>query len=455
MDIMSHMEENFIRDKAQSIRDVIRYIGKFKNAVVIIYLDDSLLDSPLFLNHIKDICSVHNAGLKVILVPGANRRINEILDSSGIKWSMHNNCRITGPEAMPLIKMAAFDVSNQIMTALAGEKKAALIGNWVRSRGKGVVDGFDYGTSGEIDKLDVESIKNVLDNGFIPIFPCIGWSVTGKPYNISSIELAQQTAIHLKADKLFYMIPEAKITSDTFNIPGSIGLSPEGTVPAMNLEEVDLFLEKNKLTSVSLPKNSASRLKIFSLLKMAKEACLKDVTRVHVINASQEGSIICEIFSSLGSGTMIYKENYGKIREMVREDASGVLSVMRPFIEQGILLPRTKESILAQMENYIVFEIDGAVRACASLIPYGDGQMEIAGVAVDKGCSHIGIGPKLIEYLKEKAQKQNAKGLFLLTTQTADWFEKLGFKETEISSLPKERQEKWTPQRGSKALRFM
>ena len=180
-------------------------------SLVVIYIDEELLDSNIFLNHIKDICLIHEVGLKVIVVPGASKRIDQVLTDANLKWTIHNNSRITSPEAMPLIKMAAFDVSNQIMTALAGEKKTAVIGNWVRARSKGIIDGFDYGTSGEIDKLQTDSIKTVLDNGFIPIFPCIGWSLTGKPYNISSIELSKQIAVHLKADKLFFLVPNAKI----------------------------------------------------------------------------------------------------------------------------------------------------------------------------------------------------------------------------------------------------
>ena len=239
------MNEVLIHEKAERIRDVIRYIKKFKNAVVVVYLDDRLLDSPNFSSHIRDLCLIHEAGLKVILVPGAAKRINEILSEAGIKWTFHDNCRITPPEAMPLIKMAAFDVSNQIMTSFAGEKVTSVIGNWVRARSKGVIDGFDYGISGEIDKLQIDSIKTILDNGFIPIFPCIGWSAAGKPYNISSVQLSQQIAIHLKADKLFYMVSDANISADSFTIPESIGTSAEGTVPAMNLEEVDLFLNVN------------------------------------------------------------------------------------------------------------------------------------------------------------------------------------------------------------------
>ena len=362
---------------------------------------------------------------------------------------------------MPLIKMAAFDVSNQIMTAFAGEKITAVIGNWVRARGKGVIDGFDYGTIGQIDKLEVESIKTILDNGFIPIFPCIGWSVAGKPYNISSIQLAQQIAIGLQADKLFYLVPDASISKKNFSIPTSIGLSPEGTVPAMNLEELDLFIKSNN-HSVNSPNSNehlvvsenVSREKIFSLLKLSKEACSSGVSRAHILNGSQEGCVPCEIFSDLGSGTMIYSNNYGKIREMKRNDIAAVLSVMKPFVDSGILLPRTKQMLQEQFPFYIVYELDGAIRACASLIPYRDGQMEIAGVAVDKTCSHIGIGPKMIEFLVKRAQQMHAKSVFLLTTQTADWFEHLGFVQADIESLPQKRKESWNPKRGSKVLRL-
>lgn len=445
---------NIIQEKAERIRDVIRYIRRFKNAVIIIYLDEDLIDSPLFLNHVKDICLIHEAGLRVIMVPGASKRIDEILKNANISWTIHNNCRITPPEAMSLIKMAAFDVSNKVMTALAGEKITSVIGNWVRARGKGIINGIDYGTSGEVDKLQVESIQTVLDNGFIPIFPCIGWSATGKPYNISSIDLSEQIAVHLKADKLFFVVPNAEISSRNFKIPEDLPLSPEGTIPALNIEEADTFLKINSDSAKDSSEENVPREKIFRLLSLAKAACKEGVTRVHILNGSLNGTIPCEIFSDFGSGTMIYSSNYGRIREMNHEDIGNVLSLMQPFVNEGILLQRTKESLNSQFQNYIVYEIDGAIRACASLVPYNDGQMEIAGVAVDKTCSHIGIGPKIISYLIEKAKKAGAKSVFLLTTQTADWFEKLGFEYSEISSIPEQRRQTWSPERGSKVMRL-
>ena len=440
------MEESAIIEKAERIRDVIRYIKRFKNASIVIHIDNEIIDSPLFVSHIRDIAMIHQAGLKVIIVPGARIKIDNILSQNKISWTYKNGIRITTPETISLIKNAAFDAANIVMTSLAGENLTAVIGNWVRARGKGVLSGIDYGTAGEIDKLNDEAINTVLESGFIPIFPCIGWSLNGKPYNISSAQLAAQIATHIQADKLFFLLPNAEISKETFKIPSELGLSSDGHVPAMNIEELDSFMALNSETE-----NSKS---ILPMLELSKKAVLDGVTRVHILNGSVEGALPCEIFSDFGSGTMIYSSNYGKIRAMRREDISGVLSVMRPFIKKEILLPRTEKQLETEYNNYIVYELDGAIRACAALHIYDRKQAEIAAVAVDESCSHIGIGPKMIQYLIEKAKTINLESVFIMTTQTADWFEKQGFVPNDISTLPEERKKLWSPKRGSKLFRL-
>lgn len=440
------MEESAIIEKAERIRDVIRYIKRFKNASIVIHIDNEIIDSPLFVSHIRDIAMIHQAGLKVIIVPGARIKIDNILSQNKISWTYKNGVRITTPETISLIKNAAFDTANIVMTSLAGENLTAVIGNWVRARGKGVLSGIDYGTAGEIDKLNDEAINTVLESGFIPIFPCIGWSLNGKPYNISSAQLAAQIATHIHADKLFFLLPNAEISKETFKIPSELGLSSDGNVPAMNIEELDDFIRENPETEKSKT--------ILQMLELSKKAVIDGVTRVHILNGSTEGTLPCEIFSDFGSGTMIYSSNYGKIRAMRREDISGVLSVMRPFIKKEILLPRTEKQLEAEYNSYIVYELDGAIRACAALHIYDRKQAEIAAVAVDESCSHIGIGPKMIQYLIEKAKTINLESVFIMTTQTADWFEKQGFVPNDISTLPEERKNLWTPERGSKLFRL-
>ena len=466
------MEEQAIFTRAEHIRDVIRYISRFKDAAVVIYLDDRIIDSPLWASHIRDISLIHEAGLRVILVPGAHKHIDKILRDNNISWERKNGFRITGDEAMPLIKTAAFDVSNIVMSSLAGEHLTAVIGNWVRARAKGVLDGTDYGCAGEIDKIDDDTIRTVLSNGFIPIFPCIGWSLSGKPYNISSMQLASQIAVHMQADKLFFLVPDAEISAEYFTLPQEIGTSPEGCIPAMNIEEVDSFLNANtsagnktaeRLLSTNKENISAHkemtdtqdlREHILSIVRLGKTACLEGVTRVHILNSSLNGTLPCEIFSDLGSGTMIYSSNYGKLRAMERNDIAGVLTLIQPFVKKGILLPRTEEQLETQLNDYIVYELDGGIRACSALHVYDNKQAEIAAVAVDETCAHIGIGPKIMDFLISRAKQLSLDSVFVLTTQTTDWFESLGFKSDNINTLPEKRKALWSPSRGSKLLRL-
>lgn len=432
---------------ANNIRDVIRYLQKFNNALVVIYLDENIIDSPLFSSHIRDIALLHQAGLKVVIIPGARKRIDQVLASAKIQWSYKNNIRVTNQDAMPLIKMAAFDVSNTVMTSLAASNITAIIGNWVRSRAKGIIDGFDFGTAGDIDNLQTDSIKTVLNEGFIPIFPCIGWNSVGNPYNISSVSLAQQVAINLEADKLFFVMESPTINANNFVIPKDFSLAENGDVPAMNVDEVKAFIKANK----DCPETQKNTI---SILKKSIDACNNGVTRVHIVDGNLDGVLPCEIFSDLGSGTMIYTSDYGKIRPMEQTDIPSVLGIMKPFIDSGKLLPRTENSLFQQLGDFIVYEYDGGVRACSALHFYDDNQAEIAAVAVDDNFAHMGIGPKMIKYLIEKANNAGAKDIFILTTQAIDWFLKLGFVESTVDSLPEERKKLWTPERNSKVLRL-
>ena len=117
-------------------------------------------------------------------------------------------------------------------------------------------------------------------------------------------------------------------------------------------------------------------------------------------------------------------------------------------------MARTEEDLSSSFQDYLVYELDGGVHGCAALYLYDDKQAEIAAVAVDENFEHMGIGPKLIESLIAKAKKLDSKSIFIMTTQASDWFEKLGFEEDKIDSLPEKRRAIWTASRNSKVYRL-
>lgn len=453
------MQEHPISSKAEDIRDVLRYVKRFQKAVIVIHLDDRLLDHSLFTSHIRDIAMLHEAGLRVVIVPGARKRIDEVLAAEGMEWRIKDGMRLTSSKSLPLIKMAAFDVANRIMTSLAGEGKTAVIGNWVRARSMGILDGMDFSAVGDIDKIQADAVRTILENRFIPIFPCIGWSLAGKPYNISSLELAAELAQRLRADKLFFLLPDGGLREPDFIIPSNISRSPDGSLPALNITEADEILRMNETSkeeaspSQNTSPSTTRKEKILQLIRLGIKACSNEVSRVHILDGLIDGTLPCEIFSNLGCGTMIYQNDYGRIREMTVEDIPAILNLIRPFVEEGILLPRTEQSLAATFSDYIVYELDDGIKGCAALHFYNDYQAEIASVAVDSVCSHLGIGPKMMEYLLDRAKSLNAQSVFILTTRTADWFESQGFIPDEISTLPEKRRKQWSPDRGSKLFR--
>jgi amino-acid N-acetyltransferase len=434
--------------QTERIRDVIRYIKKFKGSTVVIRLDDDVVDSALFAGHMHDVSLLYETGIRVVIVPGAANHISKVLDAYNVPWEIKNGVRVTDDEGVGFIKMAAFDVSNRIMTRLSAERLTAVIGNWVRARGRGVVDGVDYGSAGIVDKVQLESLQAALDDGFIPIIPCVGWTSTGKPYNISSTELAVATAVALKAEKLFFIGSGATISVDDYKIPEGAAISAEGRMAAIAVDDIDSFIEMNR----DAGKPGCPLSEIADLLARGRDACVRGVTRAHILDGDVDGVIPTEIFSDLGAGTMIYRSDYGTFRQMTRDDIPAVLSLMNPFVERGILLPRSSEDLETEAYAFTLYEIDGGIRACAALLAYEENVGEIAGIAVDEAYAHMGIGPKLMDLLIDRARSNGFTSVFVLTTQTADWFERFGFKSCEIDRLPAKRKEKWSKKRGSRML---
>jgi len=437
------MQNGFLREHVDSIRETLGYLKRFREKTFVVKIDYTLVNDPIFPALVKDLSLLQEAGIRILIIPGAKERIDEILATFGVSDKTVDGIRITSEEAVPFIKMAAFDAANRVMTMLSANGINAVIGNWVRARGIGVIEGTDFQSSGLVEKVRVDTLRKVLDDGLVPIFPCVGWNAVGKPYNISSNELAVVAAVHLESEKLFFLTSRDEYCAADYAVPEGIPVTPEGRLANFSLGDLAAFFEAN-------PKGEPG----FELLRYAHRACSEGVERVHILDGRKEGVILKEIFSNLGSGTMVYANRYGGLRPMTRQDIADVLRIMRPFVERGILLPRTEAQLEELRHDYVVFELDGSVHACAALHVYPEeNTAEIAGIAVEESYVHLGVGPKLVDYLSDRARGRNLASVFALTTQTADWFQKLGFAETDVSSLPDKKRLSYNVKRRSRIFR--
>ena len=163
-----------------------------------------------------------------------------------------------------------------------------------------------------------------------------------------------------------------------------------------------------------------------------------------------EGVILKEIFSNLGVGTMVHGNDYDSLRPMREEDITDVLRIMEPFVEREILIRRTGADLEQAAGDYVVYEMDDSIHGCGALHRYSDGSGEIAGIAVDTRYDRLGIGFKIVSYLVEMARREGLKRVFVLTTQTSDWFQRLGFVDADLDQIPPERRERYDRRRNSR-----
>lgn len=439
------MNKYRLKEQVEIIRQAFGYINKFQGKTFVIKIDSELISGQFFPVLIKDLVLLHQMGIRIVIVPGTRSRIDEILKTYNIQCRFVNGIRISPPESIPFIKMAAFDVSNKVMTLLAECGAHAVIGNWVRARSIGVRDGVDFQSSGLVERLQTDILENVLTDGLFPIFPNIGWSGKGKPYNLSSNELACTIAVALKASKLFFLTNRQHISKEHFSVPKGFYFDSSGTISQLTLTDAQWLLEHNQ---------AKNKTELYDLVSLAHKACSDGVKRVHIVDGSVEGMALKEIFSNRGLGTMVYSNQHENIRSITHSDIPELLRLMQPAIEEGILVPRTTAELEEKAEDFYVYEVDGTIHGCGALHTFGDRQGELAAIVVDEIYANLGIGKRIISYLVERASHIKLKAVFVLTTQTSDWFSQIGFVEAAISDLPKERQKTYNKKRNSLILRY-
>ncbi len=441
------MDRMVLKEQVEIIRQAFGYITRFRGETFVLRIGSTIVSHALFPLLIKDLVLLHRMGIQVVLVPGARERIDAVLDKYNIRCRTVNGVRISPPEAIPLIKMAAFDVSNRIMTLLAENGAHGVIGNWVRAKSIGVRDGRDFQSSGIVEKVQSDIVAKVLKEGLIPIFPNIGWSGKGRPYNLSSSELACAISVELNAAKLFFIADQPGILASGYKIPREVYVSSAGVVSQLKTAQAGAFLDLNAARNDAYDEQ-------LEMVSLAYRVCKNGVRRVHIIDGRVEGMLLKEIFSNRGFGTMIYANQHDNIRPMTVADVPDALRLMRPPVDEGVLVPREAADLENRLEDYIVYEVDGTVHGCAALHAYSDRQGEIAAMVVDETYSNLGIGSRMVSYLIERATALKLKAVFVLTTQTPDWFSQQEFAKARMQDLPRERQKSYNRKRKPIILRY-
>ena len=428
-------------DFVRWFRNSTPYINAFRDRTFVICFGGELLAEDQFAHLLHDITLLNSLGVRLVLVHGARPQIESRLQRQHLQLKYHNSLRITEQKSLECIKEAVGSVRieieaqlsmGQINSPMAGADIRVASGNYVTAQPLGVRDGIDYQYTGEVRTINSRAIHQQLDERAIVLLSPLGYSPTGEIFNLAAEDVATLTAVSLKADKLILMIDGPGLLNQRGDL-----------IRQLQTREAEEYLQQ--LPDQSYP-NARS---LFSAIY----ACNNGVQRSHLLDRHQDGALINELFTRDGIGTLINSDPYEIIEQATIDDIGGLLELIRPLEEEGILARRSRELLEIEISRFTLIKRDHAIIACAALYPYPDEKVaELACLVVDPQYQGHQLGERLLNHLQQLAIKQGLKALFVLTTHTAHWFQQRGFEPIDLAQLPMERQCLYNLQRNSRVF---
>ncbi len=435
------------KDFVHWFRSATPYIHAFGGRTFVIAFGGEVVNEQQFIALSHDLNLLASLEVRLVLVHGSRPQIEQRLKRDKLTPIFHNGLRVTDDEAMEAVKEANGAVRVEIEALLsmgianspmAGADIRVASGNFVTAKPLGVREGVDLQHTGEVRKVDAIGIQKRLDDNEMVLLSPLGYSPTGEAFNLSLEDVAVSTAIALDADKLIFLMDSEGV----HNLRGEL------------LREMTAEKAKNLLRNVRETEQAINISEdVTYYLPAAVRACEHGVARTHLISRHIDGAIIQELFTLDGIGTMVTELSLESMRQANIDDVGGILKLIEPLENEGILVRRGRERIEMEINHFYVMEHDNRVIGCAALYPFTtEKTAEFACLAIDPAYRGGGRGDKLFYYCAAQAKAQGYKSLFCLTTRTEHWFLERGFIEQNVEKLPAEKQKLYNFQRKSKVF---
>ncbi len=428
-------------DFIQWFRAAAPYIHSHRGKTFVLHCGGELVSHPVFPGLVHDIALLNSLGIRLVLVYGMRPQIESVLKKRGIKPHLVAGLRVTDEETLSIVKEVAgsmrIEIESLFSMGLPNSPMAQASikissGNFIVAKPIGIIDGTDLRFTGTVRRIDSDLIRTNLQNHEIVLVPPVGYSLTGEVFNLGSVELAQQIAVGLQADKLLFLMTGPGFCDDHGQL-----------IQHFTQEEAEAMLRGKDLSGGS------PYLQLHSGLIASKH----HVERVHFIDQSKDGSLMQELFSLDGVGTMLTASPYDELRKATIDDIGGILELIQPLENAGKLVRRSREKLEAEIDDYLVIIRDNAVIGCAALYVYDEESCaELACLVIEEHHQKMHKGRDLLHAVEKTAREQGVSKLFALTTQALHWFIEQGFKEASIDDLPVQKKQLYNYQRNSKVF---
>src|SRR3954468_6475778 len=430
------LSEAFVR----WLRQVAPYVHAFRGRTFVVAFGGEMFpERARFLSFVHDVNLLAALGIRLVLVHGARPQIEAELKSKRVRSRYAQGLRVTDEAALTAVKNAAGLLRIEIEAVLsqglpgspmAGSQIRVNSGNFITARPIGVRKGVDFQFTGTVRKVDAGAIRGALDDGEVVLVAHVGYSPTGEVFNLAWEDVAENVAVALTADKLLMFTDRLPLDRR------------EQVISELDAREADALARKGALTAQTT-----------SAMEHAVRALAGGVGRAHLVSRRVPGSLLIELFTHTGVGTMITADTLERLRPAKIEDVGGMLALIEPLEADGTLVKRSRELLEAEIGNFLVVEHDGAIRGCAALYPFPDEKSaEFACLAVAPEYRDAGYGERLLLACQERAKALKLRKLFALTTHAAHWLLEQGFRGGEPAALPSQRQALYNWRRNSKVF---
>ncbi|ATX77830.1 MULTISPECIES: amino-acid N-acetyltransferase [Reinekea] len=410
-------------DFVSHFRNSAPYIHAYRGKTSVIWLRDQVLDNERLTSIISDLTLLNSLGLRLVVLFDADCFATRLNDKEAIdETSLDTLVAAIGRRRYVIEALFSQGLANSPMH---GARIRVVGGNFVMARPAGVFNGIDLKAQGRVRRIDHLAIREHLDKQHLVLMPPLGYSITGDILYLPPEQLLIEIAKQIGADKVIIVGDNPLSLSDN---------QKEMGVPALE-----------QILSQADPSTPA-----YLELQVAALVSRAGIPRCHVIDGTADGSLLAELFTRDGVGTLIALDQYDTFRQARIEDVQGILALLRPLEEQNILVRRDPEKLENEINHFYVNERDGMIIGCAAIYKLSDDQAELACVTVHSDYQKKGRGDALLSAIEKQARKENIKNLFVLTTQTEHWFVERGFRLVSVQDLPETRQKLYNIQRNSK-----
>ena len=279
--------KKILPENGPPINEVSKYIEKYKNDLIVIkYGGNVFIDRNIFNNFITDISTLNKLGLSIAVVHGGGPRIKRELDKSNIESKFIRGLRVTDKKIINIVESVLIDFNNDIVTSLQNKETQAVS---VHTKNNNIIEiipeAEELGFVGIPDKINVDTLKNILNQKKIPIISPLGLGKNNQTYNINGDTAAGAIAKSLKSRRLLLMT----------NVEGVLDKEKK-LIEEISSSEVLKMINDEIITEGMIPK-----------INTCLDAVNNGVTAVGIIDGRKKHSILFEIFSDKGSGTLIRK----------------------------------------------------------------------------------------------------------------------------------------------------